>query len=97
MDRSTETARKADHLASFLQTMSKLRPAWFRRIRVSRLPSIHCSMGRIQLSRKTVWGHAYPHQSRPHSDVTKKSVNARKSIRRRRKIVSEAVRICPVT
>jgi hypothetical protein len=28
-------------------------------------------MGRMRLSRKTVWGQAQPHQARPHSAVTR--------------------------
>ena len=63
--------------------------------RCTQSPSIHSSIGRIQVSRKTVWGQANPHQSRPKSEVKKNSEKARNRSRRSRKIVSDAVKMAP--
>ena len=60
-----ETRANSDHLAVLRQTRSKLQPISSRRRRWARSPSIQPSSGRIHASRKTVWGQAYPHQSRP--------------------------------
>ena len=93
--RRNETAAKSVHFNAFRHARSRVRPWASRRRRCARSPSIQSSMGRIQLSRKTVCGQAYPHQIRPKTAVKKKREKARKKRSSARKIVSDGVKIAP--
>src|SRR5690606_18634811 len=91
MEITKAASANSDHFAALRQIRSHVHPPLSRRIRVVRSPSIQRSMGRTQASRKTVCGHAYPHQSRPNSEVKKKSENARNSSTSSSRTVSVAV------
>ena len=96
MPSSSETAMNPAHLDPFRHAQSKLKEAPSRRLRRVRSPSIHSSSGRIQLSRNTVCGHAYPHHIRPKMAVKKKSENAMNRSRSTRKMVSAGVNTAPM-